>query len=285
MKKMSLYSISMLAVAMSVIFASCGEKQKTEEVKDLDTTPASDEVLASSVSNDMISIADEAGRTYSVSSFKTSDTNGLLSVSCASITVDTVSSSTKTITVNFGNTNCTCVDGRTRRGMLQLTFSGKYRDSLTVITVTPMNYYVNDNLVTGSKTITNKGHNNANHLVYEISANLLITKPMGGGSINWLSTRSREWISGESTTSWNDDVYAITGSASGYTSGNAIFTSIITSPLIRNMSFSCRRHFVQGIIEHTPSGKAARIIDFGNGVCDNLATVTINGTVYNVNLP
>jgi hypothetical protein len=51
------------------------------------------------------------------------------------------------------------------------------------------------------------------------------------------------------------------------------------------MSFGCRRHFTQGTLEHTPGGKATRYIDFGNGTCDDQATVTINGTTYTITLP
>lgn len=275
--------LALVAIVSTSIFSSCKKKSKDEE-KDTDTGSASDQSLASSSVNDMTSIADEAGRNYTVSSFKTASPDGLLSTSCASVTVDTLAAA-KTITVNFGSTNCTCNDGRNRRGAIILNFTGKYRDSLTVITVTPQNYFVNDNQVTGSKTITNKGHNTANHLVYEINANIQIVKASGAGTISWQSVRQREWVTGESTPSWNDDIYSITGNASGTTANGNSFTSVITSPLIRNMSFGCRRHFTQGVLEHTPSGKATRYIDFGNGACDDQATVTINGNAYTITLP
>ncbi len=275
--------LALVAIVSTSIFSSCKKKSKDEE-KDTDTGSASDQSLASSSVNDMTSIADEAGRNYTVSSFKTASPDGLLSTSCASVTVDTLAAA-KTITVNFGSTNCTCNDGRNRRGAIILNFTGKYRDSLTVITVTPQNYFVNDNQVTGSKTITNKGHNAANHLVYEINANIQIVKASGAGTISWQSVRQREWVTGESTSSWNDDIYSITGNASGTTANGNAFSSVITSPLIRNMSFGCRRHFTQGVLEHTPSGKATRYIDFGNGACDDQATVTINGNAYTITLP
>ena len=84
---------------------------------------------------------------------------------------------------------------------------------------------------------------------------------------------------------WSDDVYSITGSASGTTSNGNTFSSVITSPVIRKMLIGCRRHFVQGKLEHTPGGKATRYIDFGNGACDDQATVIINGNTYTINLP
>ena len=240
--------------------------------------------MASSTVNDLTNISDEAGRNYSVQSFKTADAEGLLATSCAIVTVDTLTA-TKTITINFGATNCLCNDGRNRRGSVILSFTGKYRDSLTLITVSPQNYFVNDNQVSGSKTITNKGHNAAHHLVYEINANMTITKANGGGTITWSSLRQREWLTGENTLAWSDDIYSITGTANGTTSNSNSFTSVITSPLIRNMAIGCRKHFTQGILEHTPSGKAMRSIDYGNGACDDQATVTINGNTYTITLP
>lgn len=280
--KNAVLAIAIVAFAGSSLFTSC--KKKTKEEKDSDTSDAYDNSLASSTVNDMTNISDEAGRTFNVSSFKTEESAGLLSASCATLTFDTLASA-KTITVNFGATNCLGNDGRNRRGSLIINFTGKYRDSATVITVTPQNYFVNDNQVTGSKTITNNGHNAANHLVYTVNANITITKASNAGTITWNSVRQREWLQGESTATWSDDIYSITGNASGSRSNGTTFTSTITTPLIRNMSFGCRRHFTSGVLVHSPSGKATRTIDFGNGSCDDQATVTINGNAYNITLP
>ena len=273
--------IAIVVIAITSILSSC--KKKTKEETDSDTSSATDQSLASSSVNDLTSISDEAGRSNSVSSFKTSESNAILST-CSTISFDTLAAA-KTITVNFGSTNCLCNDGRYRRGNVIMNFTGKYRDSLTVITITPQNYFVNDNQVTGSKTITNKGHNSAHHLVYEINANISIIKAGGAGTISWTCTRQREWTAGESTLSWSDDAYSITGNASGTTANGNTFTSIITTPLIRNMAAGCRRHFTAGVLEHTPGGKATRYIDYGNGSCDDQATVTINGHVYTITLP
>jgi len=273
---------ALIALVGSTFFTSC--KKDKEEESDKDTASAVDQALATTLVNDMTNISDEAGRTYTVSSFKMTQPDGLLAASCASVTIDTLSA-TKTLTVNFGTANCLCNDYRYRRGALVISFTGRYRDSSAVITVTPNNYYVNDNQITGNKTIINKGHNSNNHLVYEINANVQIVKANNGGTISWQSIRQREWVNGESTLSWLDDVYSITGNASGTSSNGNSFTSSITSPLIRNMSVGCRKHFISGVLVHTPGGKASRTIDFGNGTCDDQATVTINGVVYNVTLP
>jgi hypothetical protein len=50
------------------------------------------------------------------------------------------------------------------------------------------------------------------------------------------------------------------------------------------MSLACRKHFVSGIFNHTPENKPTRTIDFGDGACDDIATVTVNGKTYTVTL-
>ena len=199
---------------------------------------------------------------------------------CATVTIDSVATP-HTITVDFGASNCLCSDGRYRRGQINISYSGHYRDAGSTHTITFTNYYVNDNKIMGTKTVLNNGRNTAGNLTYSITVNGSIEKS-SGGTITWNSNRTREWIVGESTPAWNDDVYLITGSASGTSAGGTSFTLNITSALRKEIG--CR-HFVSGSFALTPSGKAVRYVDYGTGACDNTATVTINGNTYNITLP
>lgn len=280
MKKLTY--LVLICLGISTLFSSC--KKKVEE-EDEDTDSATENNLITTVANDMGSISDEAGRTKNVSSFKTMGELAVMS-SCATLQFDTlVSTNADTIRVNFGSTNCLCNDGRYRRGTLLIIYTGKYKDSLTTITTIPQSYYVNDNGVGGSKTTKNLGHNSQGHLVYDITENLTVTLAGSGKIISMNASRKREWLNGESTLIWNDDRYSITGSSSGTNSNGRSYSSSIASPLIRDMSLACRRNFISGIIEHTPENKPTRTIDFGDGTCDNKATVTINGKTYEVTLP
>ena len=282
MKKLS--SILILGLSLSLIFSSCRKKEKEE---DNDTQSATESSLANSIDNDMNNIADEAGRTKNVSSFRTTEESAVLS-SCATLQFDTlVNTNADTITVNYGANNCLCNDGRQRRGILIIVYTGKYKDSLNTINITPQNYYVNDNKVSGSKTIKNLGHNAQGHLVYSIIANISILKADNSGTIQWSSTRQREWLVGENTLIWSDDKYSITGSSNGSTANGRSFTAVIANgkPLIRDMSIGCRKHFVSGELELTPQNKPTRYIDYGNGTCDDKATVTINNKTYTITLP
>ena len=279
MKTKNTFKYFMVVAAMGMIFTSC-RKNKDEE-KDTDTSSASDNALAEGTYNDVNNIADEAS-TGSLSSYfitNISEEKSALST-CAVITNDTTVSP-RILTIDFGATNCLCGDGRNRKGKINVSYTGRYRDSASTHTITFTNYYVNDNQILGTKTVTNNGHNSSGNLSYSIVVNGQIIKASGGGTIIWTSTRTREWIAGELTPSWSDDVYLITGTANGTNAAGVSFTMAITSALRKEMG--CR-NIVSGSLTLTPSGKPTRYVDFGTGACDNQATVTINGNVYNITL-
>ena len=203
---------------------------------------------------------------------------GTLITDCATVTISPIGSTyPKTITIDYGTTNCEGTDNRFRRGKIIATTTGKYRDSLTTITVSFDNYYFMDNKVFGTKTIINKGHNNLGHLFYTVNVENagVITE---NGTITWSSTRTREWIAGENTLyNYFDDVYSITGSGSGITTDGNSFIVTITKAL--RAELTCK-WITSGTFEITPQGLSTRIIDFGDGTCDRNATVMINSETY-----
>jgi hypothetical protein len=279
MKTRILVPFAVAALSIALILPSC---RKSDRDEDNETQSSADNALAEAAFNDVFKQLDDAAAV-------TPDVNRMAPGSeytsqsgCATVTVNPALPSTvfpKTLTIDFGTTNVTCSDGRTRRGKIIATFTGKYRDSATVITVNLNNYFVNDYAVQGTKTITNKGRNSSGNLWYTISVqNASVTTPQNK-TVSWQSTRQREWIAGESTLiNPFDDVYLITGSASGTgTAGNA-FSVTITQAL--RVEIGCR-WIVSGKATLQPANLAARFIDFGSGTCDDQASVTINGNTYN----
>jgi hypothetical protein len=195
-------------------------------------------------------------------------TNG----TCPAVTVDTLATP-HSLTLDFGTVNCTGADGKARRGKIIVTWTGRYRQSGTVITHTFDNFYQNDNKIEGTKTVTNMGLNNAGHMYFTVViSNAKITRA-NGKIISWTSTRTREWIQGENTLSVADDIYSLTGSASGTDGNGNAFSVTITKAL--TIDFSCVYHLTSGTIDITPAGKATRTIDYGNGACDDDATLTV----------
>jgi len=273
-----------LIICLCFFALSC-RKDKTVVV-DNQTTSSQDNNISENVFADIKKVVEEAATDEGKSAKNVAYSFGACAtVSTTPAWTDTVNWP-KTMTIDFGTTNCTDSYGINRRGKLIVTVTGRYIDSGTVLTVQPQNYYVNDYLVEGTKTLTNLGRNANNHLTYQVVVtNGKVTFP-DGQYTTWNSTRTNEWIEGD-TTSWFsnglagvcDDVYLITGSASGVNRRGLNYTVTITTPLRKEI---CCRWLVSGVLKVSPSGLPDRIIDFGNGTCDNKATVTINGNSFEI---
>jgi len=249
---------------------------------DNNTVSAADNSFAESVSADVTSISTQS-EDNGVTGTYADSTNSFILSPCADVSIDNISTPHKMI-IDFGANNCLCFDGKYRRGKILVTYTGLYRDSASTQTITFDNYYVNNYRVDGTQSVINNGHNTAGNLIFGIQSNIVITDSVNN-KLTFTSTRTREWIAGESTNGlfyWTDDVYSITGTASGTSFDGTQFSSTITSPLI--VALNCR-WIEKGAIQFTPSNKVTRTIDFGNGDCDNEATISIAGLSFNINLP
>ncbi|MCF8298882.1 MAG: hypothetical protein K9J13_15140 [Saprospiraceae bacterium] len=277
MKKIALLFI----MIFTIVYFGC-KKDKADN----STQSAKDYALAENIFSDVFKQVDDAAKSEDDSLFNSKSKSQQLSQAggCATVSISPFDTITwpKTLVVDFGVTNCLCIDNKYRRGKILANFTGRYRDSTTVITITFDNYYVNDNKVEGTKIVTNNGHNSNGNLSFSI--NVINAKIINSsGTILWNSTRTREWIAGESTKWPNiwDDVYLISGSANGSNINGVSFTVDITSSL--RVEIGCR-WIVEGKLELKSQGIATRFVDYGNGSCDNQASVTVNGNVYNITL-
>jgi hypothetical protein len=192
--------------------------------------------------------------------------------------VDT--SNIDTLIIDFGSTNC-LHNGKLRRGIINVTYTGKYHNAYSVITSTFDNYHVNNNLVQGKKIVTNQGINSNGNMWFTIavdSASITTTN----GTINWDSDRVREWVNGENTYfDISDDEYKTTGTASGNGVNGNDFTMTIIDTL--NIDLGCLPSCIikSGTAKISPYGYADRIINYGDSfLCDCNVDVIINGTTY-----
>lgn len=267
------------AMVIALLFGSCNKSDQTDNQKE--TTEATSDVLAETTFDEVQEMADLAYE-MKTTVFKsvTSDENfGDHFGDCATITLDTTVMP-RILTIDFGSENCLCRDGKYRRGQIIVTFNGRYFMPGTVITHGFNAYYVNDNHVEGLKTLTNEGINDNGFIWFSIVVNGQITLAENGNIIVWNANKTRTWIEGMDTPRRHrDDVFLIEGSASASNSNGSGFSRLITNPLRRELS--CR-WFVSGTIEITPVDRPVRILDFGDGNCDSLATVTVNGETFTI---
>jgi len=254
--------------------------KKDEQQFAEDTSASADDAFAESIYSNATSIADEAYANGS-GGLKSGDATNQFLSGCVTVTLDTTVIP-RELTIDFGDENCLCQDGRYRRGKIIITFTGGYRWPGTVITYGFDNYHVNDNHVDGTKIITNMGLNENNNLYYNIEVVGVIYRANNGGALSWNSSRVREWIHGAFTWPVVDDVYLITGTADGIRPNGQTWERVIVNPL--RVELNCK-WIVSGTMEIQPEGKPLRILDFGSGDCDNIATVLINGVTYTIFLP
>ncbi len=195
------------------------------------------------------------------------------------ITIDTTSNP-KSVTVDYGNVNCDCNDGKQRRGKVITTFTGSYYATGTVITHTTEDYYVNDHHVEGTMTVTNMGPNADGKPYYNVQITGVVTLSTGE-IVTYTSTRVRTFVNG-SNTQWFfwDDEYDVTGTATAEVVNGDGYFAETTEPL--NVKVGCG-YIRKGKLSFTPTGYPTYYIDYGTGTCDATLTVTVNGVTYTIN--
>jgi hypothetical protein len=190
-----------------------------------------------------------------------------------------------TLIINF-NGDPVCFDpndGMLRSGKIVITYTGKYRDSLSIITTTFDNYNINYNLVQGERIVTNQGRNSSGNMWFTIDVNNASIST-NNGTINWESSRVREWMTGQETLSFSDDTYKITGSSSGNGVNGNTFTVQITNSL--DVVLGCLPACVirSGQTTISPNGYPNRVINYGDSICDCNVDVIINETTYPITI-
>jgi len=183
---------------------------------------------------------------------------------------------TRTLLIDFGSTNCLCPDGRYRRGVIRIVFTGNDLRRHSGAVVTRENYFVNDNQHTATRIFTDLG--NGSFSVDVPSASIILAN--NGGTHSWTAHRVCTRTAGYGTPQIADDEYSISGTASGTNRKGVSYTATIGQPLIKRFTPGCFRHFVSGTVNIANSRGNTLLLNYdpaGTGACDNIASVTING--------
>jgi hypothetical protein len=193
------------------------------------------------------------------------------------------------VVLDFGNAGCMGTDGRTRSGKVIIEYTNKLLYPGATATTTFDGFYVDSVHVEGIHKITNTSNGTTNRQFTVTVRDAKLTRP-NGDYVKWKSDKVINQIEGLSTLDFHDDVFSITGTAQGQVKrGNLLvaWESSITDPLMKR--FTCR-WIVKGRIRTVrintnPTSTWVAVLDFGNGVCDNLAVLTINGVSHQITLP
>jgi hypothetical protein len=189
---------------------------------------------------------------------------------CATVTVTPAQGFPKTITIDFG-TGCASGTGIIRSGIITITLSDSLRKSGSVATMIFNNYYVGGYKKQGNITWINTKQDTTNswtRVCYDT-----ITSPLGK---TWTHTGTHAIveISGNSTPrNIIDNVYLTTGSSTTTNANGVTRTATILTPLEKKVSCD---NIDSGTVKIQGPNHYA-IIDYGDGTCDRLATLSIDG--------
>ncbi len=176
----------------------------------------------------------------------------------------------KKMTIDYG-TNGSIWNGRVRKGKIIIEKQGKIGAKGTTTTVKFENFYIDNNRLEGIVTLTNNGFSTG---FYSFNFDVAGAKihSASGDSSSWETHRSMDvYLSSGSIKT------LMRGSSSGVNRKGLAYTVTTTEDLLTE--YGCA-YVKQGGLKISSTGKPDINIDFGDGTCDNKATITVNGIKY-----
>jgi hypothetical protein len=263
----------MLAALAVLSFSSCSKHDVIDQASiDL----ADDDAVSDAVFEDVFNTVDNADIILeNISKEDITKSEAVLNDSCPSITITHPGDGVwpKTITVDFG-AGCSGLFDNSRSGKIIIVVTGPRIETGSKKTVTFEDYFFNGIQVEGAKEVENMGYNNNQNIVFSVKLmNGKLTLP-DGKVIERSFEHQREWTSGFMTRNIWDDEFLITGNTTGVNINGVAYTNTIMTAL--NWKRVCR-FIVSGVVEIQREGAEPVEINYGDGECDAVATVTLGG--------
>lgn len=258
-----------LFIALSLMFIGFNSCQKDHVATTVDEiTLSQQETQSEEVLADVDLLVDEAVD-LNLGQLKSATIgNAMYLTDCQVVTINT-GVSPQILTIDFG-TSCTGKDGKIRSGKIIVT-SESFKTFPSVRDKTFDNYFVDGKKIEGSivKTILKDQVNNIR--TAEIMENVTITD--NEGTATRIANLTRQYQRGDLGNKADNQVVSW-GTVEFTRISGVKITKTITAenPLI--FQATCH-HLVSGIVSVTTSNNRKWTINYGNGECDNLATLTI----------
>jgi len=262
-KKMALASF-----ALTLVACSGDDDEKTETQEDLveQITMSSD---MDEAADDILYIIENQYEEQSTGG-RNQNTNQFLP-ECATVTA-TASGGTWEAVVDFGTTGCQMPNGNILKGIIAISGTTDFAAMSQTINYSFEDFYHNNRLIEGDRHVVRVLENENGNPQSTIELDLSVTFANGAVATRQ-GERVWEWIEGVNTM-FNplDNVYLVTGMWITTFPDNSLTTEIST-PL--RVEITCP-HIVEGSVNFSTNSNAL-VLDYGDGNCDNTATVSING--------
>jgi hypothetical protein len=285
MKSKNLVSVLSIVLIAMITMISC---EKNKSIETIDVATAEDDAILDMAYDDVFSEVDAVMNTMDMVGYEIPALKSGLAVfeTCKVITVEQPDGAffPRIVTIDYGE-GCT-VGKRTRKGKIIITVSGRMWEERSIRVVTMEDFYVNDHKIEGTRTVTNQGR----HIDGEYEGKIYFSVVLDRAkvitaddlTITKQVNRTRTFVEGEDS-KWDtrDDIWYIEGTATGTNRNGVAYTREITSPLWKERG--CR-FITQGTVLISAEGRPDAILDYGEGECDPVATVTVGEEVRTINL-
>jgi hypothetical protein len=271
---MKLKKIFALLSLPSIFFFSACQKEETEPDPELETTfkLSEDQAISESINDDanvvFFEVSVNAGLYRTNEPAQTTNT-----LSCATVTVTPQNTFPKTIVIDFGTGGCVSADGIARKGKINITLSDYLHNPGSTAVMTFENYATAGFKVDGTITWTNTSTPNGISWTREITGGK-VTEPLGGYYWQHEGIKYITQTAGANTPlNLLDDVYSITGNHTVTNPAGKSRTVTILEALEKKTT--CH-NVTKGKMKIQGPNHFA-VLDFGDGTCDNIATIAIDG--------
>ncbi len=269
--------LALTTVALTLLFTSCKKDNSSNAADEFETTfeLSGDQAIADNLTEDANDVFNEAAMDNNLMGGRTdgttdvTGTQGLLG--CATTSVTPLSGFPKTMVIDFGN-GCTSLNGVTRKGRITIVLSDSVRKYNSTAVMTFDNYYVNGFKKEGTITWRNTSLPGTRSWQRKVE-NGKITAPNGN---YWLHSGIKNITQTAGLVTPNillDDVFSITGSHSVTNTAGRTRNSTILEALQKKTA--CENIDKGKVKVEGPNHYA--VIDYGDGACDRLATISIDG--------
>ncbi len=185
----------------------------------------------------------------------------------------------KTITLDYGD-ETVLNNGTVISGSIVIVVSAPPRTDGATRVVTFNDFYVDSVNIAGTRTITFNASDEEG-ITFYVVGDLVLTFT-DGTYIERHAEKVRKMVEGYSTFfDHSDDKFEITGYVSSVSSEGYTFSRTIIEPLIR---LGDCRYIVSGIVVVERNDEVIATLDFGDGTCDDIATITKDGEERQITL-
>lgn len=268
-----------LGVTLAMFILSCSKDESSSTSTDLNDAQVSAKI--DMATEDVAKIAeDQYAIQANPGAGRSSEYDAQALPPCATVDIQ-LTATTWTRTVTFDN--CTLPNGNVVDGTIIISGSLNFDTPSHTISYSFVDFHHNNILIEGNRTIVRSLQSTATlaavHPVANMSIDMTVTFP-NGNVYHREGNRVRELIEGFGTPMiWADNVFSISGSwTTTFPAGTR--TSTITTPL--RVEADCP-HIVSGVVNTVGTNNTATL-DYGNGDCDNQATLTVNGNTTTITL-